>query len=198
MENIIMSFIDDIIKAFSKNQENMSKVQGTRFIGLMNQFTGPIMADRMKKGKRPMSQAEEEFWATTLSYEVAGLTIQDDMDAEEKALTQQCIGLYDIMGDTSIPSGERHNAAIQLRKVYPKLGEIRKRHDKAIRYNGTTTEKAELIMRNCKTQYFSSGPSKRTPNKYDRGVAGIDDPFYDTMKELYGEEGLLGYRIAKI
>ena len=159
-------------------------------------FLGPILAWNIASKKRKNNHQtidEEEYWAITLSAELAYLSIKNDMPEDEVILTKDCMRLYEIMGDETIPEDGRHKAALVVRSKYAELGEVRKKHDEEIKRNGTIHDKAKIIIRDCKSPFYSTKPSKRTYKEYDSSVCGVEDPFYDGLNELYPEGGLKDY-----
>lgn len=190
-----MSIIKKMIEALGKNQSNISAIQGFKFMDVINQHTGAMIALDKEYIEMPIGKDEEEFWSITFASEIAGLSVLDGMDSEEKKLTEKCLEMNDILGDKKIPFEQRNRALKEFKKTYRELNKARKVYDKSLEYSDNVSDKAKWIFRKCcHTQYYSDNSSKRTYKKLDKGMAGVEDKFYDEFKKIYGEEGLKGYR----
>ena len=73
----------------------------------------------------------------------------------------------------------------------------RERYDSEGKPFSENVIRANKVIKNIKTPTYISDEKKRT-SKFKSMYYGVEDPFYDSFKELYGDEGLLGYKKERL
>ena len=183
-----MNFIESILDAIKNNSKNMTSMDMFRFRQLIQTTINSFIISS-KKSK----EAREEFSAITTVSVHSGLEITENMNRRELMLTEKCIELRDALNDNNLDESERKRITEELNETYGKLNEYRKKHDNSKQFVGKTLKDANKVVKNIKTDQYIKDKRKRKsilkPFYY-----GKDDPFYDGLKAIYGEEGLYGYR----
>ena len=73
----------------------------------------------------------------------------------------------------------------------------RNKYDKSQKHVSNKLKHADRIVRNTKTDEYIKDRKKRN-SILKFYYYGKDDPFYDGLKSIYGEDGLYGYRKQRI
>ncbi len=140
---------------------------------------------------------QEDFWGKTLAMEIGNLSFSDfnEMSPDERELTREIIQLSNLIKSGNLTEKKLKSVKAQILRKYTLLQKAREEHEREIECNGSINDKAKLIFKRMKTPYYSDNPDQLS---FDDGdvivkVSGIQDPFYDAFKELYGEKGLYGF-----
>lgn len=130
----------------------------------------------------------EEIVAETGDDSIVDSDILESMRQEEITAAQKCMDYTVMLREGGLTEEEEYRTKEELKKARQELLTIRQK------YNSTDTIiKANRIIKNIKSPRYIADEKKR------KGIFkflyyGIDDPFYDGFEDLYGEEGLEGYR----
>ena len=120
------------------------------------------------------------------------------MSQEEIAATQECIKYAVMLRKDGLAEEEKAGLEEGFEKAKKVLLEIRKeRYDSEGKPFSETVVRANKIIKNMKSPEYIADKKKRK-SIFKSSYYGIDDPFYDGFKELYGDEGLLGYKKERL
>ena len=156
---------------------------------IIQQFIGTWTKNRFKHDD------SEDFWEKTLAMEIGYLSFSDfnEMSPDERELTREIIQLSNLIKSGNLTEKKLKYVKDQILRKYTLLQQAREEHEREIECNGSINDKAKLIFKRMKTPYYSDNPDQLSFDDIDVKVSGIQDPFYDAFKELYGEKGLYGF-----
>lgn len=177
-----MELLDSIIEALRGNTANISALDSFRLNELYRR-----MAPSFKKSTKESNTAEE-YCATTMAAGFGGQEIRSELSADEI----QCIKEYIAEIEGALEHGSISDET--RKKLREKLDEARKTYDVATRYIDETITGADAVVRDVKTYKYTPDPSDRKSKLKTWMNMGKNDPYYDKLHEIYGEEGLEGYR----
>ena len=148
-----------------------------------------------KKESVPNSD-EASVPASVVSVEDLGM--HEGMSQEEIAATQECIKYAVMLRKGGLSREEKADLEEGFEKAKKVLLEIRQeRYDSEGKPFSETVVRANKIIKNMKSPEYIADKKKRK-SIFKSSYYGIDDPFYDGFKELYGDEGLLGYKKERL
>ena len=118
---------------------------------------------------------------------------QEEIEATKNYI--QCIIKLQEKGRYS--EGEQQWLIAKVKKYRKAIIKARKEYDNAGKYISDTVAKANEVFENLKSPKYIADKKKRK-SIFKSSYYGIDDPFYDSFRELYGDEGLLGYKKERL
>ncbi len=162
-----MNIIESIIEALKHNSSNLSDMQQFRMTEVLKTIfvSRPSRKDNTNTHQEG-SSTREEFTASTVSAQIAGLCIQSDMSKEEISLTEKCSKLVDKLLDPDVTPEEKNGINNELKNKYRILCDIRKKYDKTVEFNNSLTDRANKIIEKCKSPYYRSGQNNIEPKDY--------------------------------
>ena len=169
-----MGIIETIIDAFTHNHVNMTNVQRSRLIDTINMTVSNGM-----KEKNSETNVQNTVDNNGLITQSAGFFIEQSMQERETILTRECYEIEEKLKDKNLSKDQVTFLKSQKDGKYKELLKVRAEYDKA-----------RNIIANCKTPYYTSDEKKRNKKDTD-SIAGVEDPFYESFKELYAD-GLMG------
>ena len=130
---------------------------------------------------------------------VEDLGMHEGMSQEEIAATQECIKYAVMLRKGGLSREEKADLEEGFEKAKKVLLEIRQeRYDSEGKpFSETVVRANKVIKNNMRSPRYIADKKKRN-SIFKSSYYGIDDPFYDGFKELYGDEGLLGYRKERL
>ena len=144
--------------------------------------------------KAKAQETSEEFTSSTIAFGLAGIESSEDMNSMEIDYSTRCVEISDQLKDKNLTDEQRKKLLIQLRETHDKLEQIRTLYDRSRKYtNDTITRANEVFSKDLKTPFYIPDKKKRRRLFYDEHY-GEADPFYDKLEQIYGEDGLYGYR----
>ena len=152
----------------------------------------------MKK-KESASNGDEESAPVTTVDGIGDLGMHEGMSREEIAATQNCIQYEVMLRKGGLSREEKADLEEGFEKAKKVLLEIRQeRYDSEGKpFSETVVRANKVIKNNMKSPRYIADKKKRK-SIFRSSYYGIDDPFYDGFKELYGDEGLLGYKKERL
>mgnify|MGYP006908813619 CR=1 FL=1 len=161
--------------------------------------TTPLVqnANIWKKKESVPNSVEASAPASVVSVEDLGM--HEGMSQEEIAATQECIKYAVMLRKGGLSREEKADLEEGFEKAKKVLLEIRQeRYDSEGKpFSETVVRANKIIKNNMKSPRYIADKKKRK-SIFRSSYYGIDDPFYDGFKELYGDEGLLGYRKERL
>ena len=159
--------------------------------------TTPLVQDANIWGKKSAPNGDEAS-APASVVSVEDLGMHEGMSQEEIAATQECIKYAVMLRKGGLSREEKADLEEGFEKAKKVLLEIRQeRYDSEGKPFSETVVRANKIIKNMKSPEYIADKKKRK-SIFKSSYYGIDDPFYDGFKELYGDEGLLGYRKERL
>ena len=143
------------------------------------------------RGKASKASTEEELLAITEASGAFGIregASQEEIEATKNYIL--CIVKLQEKGRYS--EGEQQWLIAKAKKYRKAIIKARKEYDNAGKYISDTVAKANEVFDNLKSPKYITDKKKRK-SIFKSSYYGIDDPFYDSFKKIYGDEGLLGY-----
>ncbi|MEE3394256.1 MAG: hypothetical protein VZR23_11495, partial [Lachnospiraceae bacterium] len=129
---------------------------------------------------------------------IGDLGMHEGMSREEIAATQNCIQYAVMMRKGGLSREEKAGLEEGFEKAKQVLLAIRReRYDSEGKPFSEKVIRANKVIKNIKTPTYISDEQKRI-SKFKSMYYGVEDPFYDSFKELYGDEGLLGYKKERL
>ena len=155
--------------------------------------TTPLVQDANIWGKKSAPNGDEASApASVVSVEELGM--HEGMSQEEIAATQNCIQYEVRLRKGGLSREEKAGLEEGFEKAKQVLLAIRReRYDSEGKPFSENVIRANKVIKNIKTPTYISDEQKRI-SKFKSMYYGVEDPFYDSFKELYGDEGLLGYK----
>ena len=146
-----------------------------------------------KKKESAHNGGEESASVTTVD-SIGDLGMHEGMSREEIAATQNCIQYEVMLRKGGLSREEKADLEEGFEKAKQVLLAIRQeRYNSEGKPFSENVIRANKVIKNIKTPTYISDEKKRT-SKFKSMYYGVEDPFYDSFKELYGDEGLLGYK----
>ena len=137
------------------------------------------------KKKESASNGDEESAPVTTVDGIGDLGMHEGMSREEIVATQNCIQYAVMMRKGGLSREEKAGLEEGFEKAKQVLLAIRReRYDSEGKPFSENVIRANKVIKNIKTPTYISDEQKRT--------------FYDSFKELYGDEGLLGYKKERL
>ena len=150
------------------------------------------------KKKESASNGDEESAPVTTVDGIGDLGMHEGMSREEIAATQNCIQYAVMMRKGGLSREEKAGLEEGFEKAKQVLLAIRReRYDSEGKPFSENVIRANKVIKNIKTPTYISDEQKRI-SKFKSMYYGVEDPFYDSFKELYGDEGLLGYKKERL
>ena len=150
-------------------------------------------ANILEKKESAPNGGEESASVTTVD-SIGDLGMHEGMSREEIAATQNCIQYAVMMRKGGLSREEKAGLEEGFEKAKQVLLAIRQeRYNSEGKPFSENVIRANKVIKNIKTPTYISDEKKRT-SKFKSMYYGVEDPFYDSFKELYGDEGLLGYK----
>ena len=154
-------------------------------------------ADILEKKESAPNGGEESASVTTVD-SIGDLGMHEGMSREEIAATQNCIQYEVMLRKGGLSREEKAGLEEGFEKAKQVLLAIRReRYDSEGKPFSENVIRANKVIKNIKTPTYISDEKKRT-SKFKSMYYGVEDPFYDSFKELYGDEGLLGYKKERL
>ena len=154
-------------------------------------------ANILEKKESAPNGGEESASVTTVD-SIGDLGMHEGMSREEIAATQNCIQYAVMMRKGGLSREEKAGLEEGFEKAKQVLLAIRReRYDSEGKPFSENVIRANKVIKNIKTPTYISDEKKRT-SKFKLMYYGVEDPFYDSFKELYGDEGLLGYKKERL
>lgn len=189
-----MGFLESIIESLKLNSTAQNSIDQFR---LKEVFRILFTSQTISPKKETRDSVKDEFAAITTVSEYGGLEISSDMSKEEIELTQRCIAIRNELNGKGLSEEKKNEKLKELRATYKALRDVRKIYDRSGRYLTETAKRATEIVKNVKT-YGYIEDEKKNKSLFKKKYYGMDDPFYEGLKEIYGEDGLNGYRKERI
>lgn len=201
-----MSFWESLLKAFTDNSRNTNSIEQNRMFNIMKQilFASDITSKKKEKNNNPNQDIDkkneyDEFGAIATTSQIAGLMLTDDLNDEEKRLTEECISIRDRIENSELSPEDKNKLLEELRSKYKQLCECREQYDEAIEFTSDVTDKTSSIFSRFKSPYFTKSKKERDEeDDFNWEIEGNEDPFYDYLNELYPGKGLQGFREENI
>ena len=150
------------------------------------------------KKKESASNGDEESAPVTTVDGIGDLGMHEGMSREEIVATQNCIQYAVMMRKGGLSREEKASLEEGFKKAKQVLLAIRReRYDSEGKPFSENVIRANKVIKNIKTPTYISDEQKRI-SKFKSMYYGVEDPFYDSFKELYGDEGLLGYKKERL
>ena len=150
-------------------------------------------ANILEKKESAHNGGEESASVTTVD-SIGDLGMHEGMSREEIAATQNCIQYEVMLRKGGLSREEKAGLEEGFEKAKQVLLAIRReRYDSEGKPFSENVIRANKVIKNIKTPTYISDESKFKSMYY-----GVEDPFYDSFKELYGDEGLLGYKKERL
>lgn len=150
------------------------------------------------KKKESASNGDEESAPVTTVDGIGDLGMHEGMSREEIVATQNCIQYAVMMRKGGLSREEKAGLEEGFEKAKQVLLAIRReRYDSEGKPFSENVIRANKVIKNIKTPTYISDEQKRI-SKFKSMYYGVEDPFYDSFKELYGDEGLLGYKKERL
>ena len=160
--------------------------------------TTPLVQDANIWKKKESAPNGDEASAPASVVSVEDLGMHEGMSQEEIAATQECIKYAVMLRKGGLSREEKADLEEGFEKAKKVLLEIRQeRYDSEGKPFSETVVRANKIIKNMKSPEYIADKKKRK-SIFKSSYYGIDDPFYDGFKELYGDEGLLGYKKERL
>ena len=161
--------------------------------------TTPLVQDANIWKKKESAPNGDEASAPASVVSVEDLGMHEGMSQEEIAATQECIKYAVMLRKDGLAEEEKAGLEEGFEKAKKVLLEIRQeRYDSEGKpFSETVVRANKVIKNNMKSPRYIADKKKRK-SIFRSSYYGIDDPFYDGFKELYGDEGLLGYRKERL
>ena len=160
--------------------------------------TTPLVQDANIWEKKESAPNGDEESAPASVVSVEDLGMHEGMSQEEIAATQECIKYAVMLRKGGLSREEKADLEEGFEKAKKVLLEIRQeRYDSEGKPFSETVVRANKIIKNMKSPEYIADKKKRK-SIFKSSYYGIDDPFYDGFKELYGDEGLLGYKKERL
>ena len=191
-----MGFLDSLLKGLLGNSNNYDSMDAFALRETMKRAINntPLVENANSKKN---SAAREEFAAITGAAGLEALEIRDGMSKEEIEVTKKCIEYREILKKGGLSKEDEKKILDELKAAKQELIKVRKVYDNAGQYVKDTIARANQVLANPKSPKYISEEKKR--NGIFKSLRyGKDDPFFDTLKEIYGDEGLEGYRRERI
>ena len=154
-------------------------------------------ANILEKKESAHNGGEESASVTTVD-SIGDLGMHEGMSREEIAATQNCIQYEVMLRKGGLSREEKADLEEGFEKAKKVLLEIRQeRYDSEGKPFSETVVRANKIIKNMKSPEYIADKKKRK-SIFKSSYYGMDDPFYDGFKELYGDEGLLGYKKERL
>ncbi len=198
-----MNFLEQLLKGLKDNSDFTNNLDAYRLKETITRIitSQPTIQNANSKNEKQKKQEkqsvnegiQEEFSAVTGVAGYGGIQLREGMSQEEIILTKR-IDEYDKQLKAGNLSQEEKEKIIKKKKEAQRhLINVRKKYDNAGRYVNETISKANQIIKNLKSPKYIADEKKRK-GIFKSAYYGKDDPFFDGLRELYGEEGLKGYR----
>jgi len=193
-----MSNLSDLLKSLSNNMTNSDVMAEHRLGEIIKAIisTQPSVADKNiwnKSDKEGKSSPQEEMAAITGVAGYGAIEIRQGASMEEIIATKKCMGYIDLLNSGGLSKEAEKKIRDDLEEAKKHLQEVREKYDGATEYLNDTVKKATQVIKNIKSPQYIADEKKRK-GLFKSLHYGIDDPFYDSLKKIYGEEGLEGYR----
>ena len=161
--------------------------------------TTPLVQDANIWEKKESAPNGDEASAPASVVSVEDLGMHEGMSQEEIAATQECIKYAVMLRKGGLSREEKADLEEGFEKAKKVLLEIRQeRYDSEGKpFSETVVRANKVIKNNIKSPRYIADKKKRN-SIFKSSYYGIDDPFYDGFKELYGDEGLLGYKKERL
>ena len=160
--------------------------------------TTPLVQNANIWEKKESAPNGDEASAPASVVSVEDLGMHEGMSQEEIAATQECIKYAVMLRKGGLSREEKADLEEGFEKAKKVLLEIRQeRYDSEGKPFSETVVRANKIIKNMKSPEYIADKKKRK-SIFKSSYHGIDDPFYDGFKELYGDEGLLGYKKERL
>ena len=154
-------------------------------------------ANILEKKESAPNGGEESASVTTVD-SIGDLGMHEGMSREEIAATQNCIQYEVMLRKGGLSREEKAGLEEGFEKAKQVLLAIRReRYDSEGKPFSENVIRANKVIKNIKTPTYISDEQKRI-SKFKSMYYGVEDPFYDSFKELYGDEGLLGYKKERL
>ena len=154
-------------------------------------------ANILEKKESAPNGGEESASVTTVD-SIGDLGMHEGMSREEIAATQNCIQYEVMLRKGGLSREEKADLEEGFEKAKQVLLAIRReRYDSEGKPFSEKVIRANKVIKNIKTPTYISDEQKRI-SKFKSMYYGVEDPFYDSFKELYGDEGLLGYKKERL
>ena len=154
-------------------------------------------ANILEKKESAPNGGEESASVTTVD-SIGDLGMHEGMSREEIAATQNCIQYEVMLRKGGLSREEKADLEEGFEKAKQVLLAIRQeRYNSEGKPFSENVIRANKVIKNIKTPTYISDEKKRT-SKFKSMYYGVEDPFYDSFKELYGDEGLLGYKKERL
>ena len=183
-----MGLLESFLESLGKNAKDAKTLDSY----LMAQTITRGIPYKKTKKKLAQTNKEEEFMAITGAAGFGAIEIREGASQEEIEATQKYMDCIKKLQEKGRYSESEQQWLLAKAKTYREaIIKARKEYDNAGEYISDTVSKANEVLANLKSPKYIADKNK---SLFKYSYYGIDDPFYDRMKELYGEEGLLGYR----
>ena len=160
--------------------------------------TTPLVQDANIWKKKESAPNGDEASAPASVVSVEDLGMHEGMSQEEIAATQECIKYAVMLRKGGLSREEKADLEEGFEKAKQVLLAIRQeRYNSEGKPFSENVIRANKVIKNIKTPTYISDEKKRT-GKFKSMYYGVEDPFYDSFKELYGDEGLLGYKKERL
>ena len=160
--------------------------------------TTPLVQDANIWKKKESAPNGDEASAPASVVSVEDLGMHEGMSQEEIAATQECIKYAVMLRKGGLSREEKADLEEGFEKAKKVLLAIRQeRYNSEGKPFSENVIRANKVIKNIKTPTYISDEKKRT-SKFKLMYYGVEDPFYDSFKELYGDEGLLGYKKERL
>lgn len=192
-----MGLLESFLESLGKNAKDAKTLDNYRMQQTIRRGIGSSPLKKRKK-KSAKSNTEEEFLAIT---GVAGLgaidvregASQDEIEAINKYM--ECIKKLQQKGRYS--ESEIRWLIAKANQYKEDIRDAREEYDKAGGYISDTIYKANKVIKDIKSPRYIIDKKKRK-SLLKPAYYGVDDPFYDSLHEIYGEDGLEGYRKERL
>ena len=193
-----MSFLESLLKGLN-NANITQNLDAFRLKETIRRtiVTSQVVQNADIKKKSENSEKREEFASITGAAGYGALEIREGMSMEEIVATKRCINYSEMLKNGGLSKEKEEEIQNAFIKAKKDLERIREKYNSAGQYFNDTVNKANQIIKSIKTPKYISDEKKRS-SKYKSMYYGVEDPFYDKMKEIYGEEGLKGYRNERL
>ena len=193
-----------IIESLFKNSQSFNSLDSYRMRQTIKRTieTTPLVQNasilnKKSKDKVDKESARDEFAAITGAAGLGAMEIREGASQEEVEATKKYWEYIEALNKGGLNKDEEEEIKVKLQEAKENLIRVRKEYDNAGDYISDTISKANEVIKNLKSPLYIADKKKRK-SIFKSSYHGVDDPFYDRLKEIYGEEGLEGYRKERL
>ena len=193
---LFMSLLEKLLKDLASNATSMSKADASalgKTIARTINTQPTIQEANIWKKKKDKDKSKEELAAITSVSGIEAMEIRDGASQEEIEATQKYMGYVERIRNGALSKNEENETIAKLEEAKENILRIRKENDIAGENISDAVTRANQIIGNVKTEQYIADKKKRK-SIFKSFYYGMDDPYYDGLKEIYGDEGLEGYR----